>query len=207
MRPKAKLLVATGNQDKLREMKAVLNGIPVQILSIGEFPDLPEVEESGATLVENAVQKAREIHDRTGYPALADDTGLEVEALAGKPGVYSSRYAGENASYSENVRKLLEEMKGLPEPQRRARFRTVIAFVNGNHVITTEGIQEGIILSQQRGNNGFGYDPVFYVPEYGQTFAEMPTELKNQISHRGKALRKMRQTLERRFDEVFNEVE
>jgi XTP/dITP diphosphohydrolase len=200
---KPTLVVATRNRDKLREIQAILYGTEVRVLSMNDFPEFPEVAETGATLAENAIKKAKEIFAATQLPSLADDTGLEVTALNGRPGVYSSRYAGENATYSDNVRKLLKEMKLIPTPDRKAMFRTVMALVNGKHVFTVEGMQCGEILFEPRGNNGFGYDPVFWVAEHNQTFAEMPLELKNRISHRGRALAKIKKILIDNYQEVF----
>lgn len=199
------LVVATRNLDKLCEINAVLTRTNIKILSMHDFPDFPEVEEDRQTLDENAIKKAEEIQKFTGIPALADDTGLEVDALLGKPGVYSSRYAGEQASYADNVRKLLDDMKEVPEKNRHAKFRTVMALKNNRKIWTVEGTQSGRILFETRGNGGFGYDPIFVVPEYNQTFAEMSLELKNQISHRGKALIKINKLLVEHFDEVFYE--
>lgn len=189
------IVIATGNPDKLREIEAVLAGSRLNLLGMSDFPDFPDVEEDGSTLEENAIKKAREINIYTGYPALADDTGLEVEALDGKPGVFSARYAGESATYSDNVKKLLSELKNTPDSRRNARFRTVMVLADGDKIFSVEGSLEGKILFEARGNGGFGYDPVFYVPEYSQTFAQMSLELKNRISHRGKALIKMKDTL------------
>ncbi len=196
-----KLVIGTRNQDKLREIRAILRDTDIQVLSVHDFEGVPEVEETGITLEENALLKAQAVHRATGYPALADDTGLEVDALGGMPGVYSSRYAGENATYADNVRKLLRALQDTPEKERTARFRCVAAFVDGNYQVTTEGICEGVILREPRGAGGFGYDPVFYVPRIGKTFAEMPAQLKNEISHRAMALRKMKEVLLRYFDE------
>ena len=197
------LVVATRNLDKLREINAVLNETSIKILSMHDFPDFPEVEEDGETLEENAIKKAREIQEFAGLPALADDTGLEVDALSGKPGVYSSRFAGELASYDDNVKKLLNDLQEVPELNRGAQFRTVIALQNNKKVWTVEGTQTGEILFETKGSGGFGYDPVFFVPEYQQTFAEMTLDLKNQISHRGKALVKIKKMMVEHFDEVF----
>ena len=196
------LVIATGNPDKLREINAVLAGSHLNLLSMGDFPDFPEIEEDGSTLEENAIKKARGINIYTGYPALADDTGLEVAALNGKPGVFSARYAGESATYDDNVKKLLSELKNIPDSDRNARFRTVMVLADGDKIFSVEGNLEGKILFEARGNGGFGYDPVFYVPEYDQTFAEMSLELKNRISHRGKALSKMKDTLISYYKEV-----
>lgn len=189
------MVLATSNQDKIIEIRHLLQDLPVQIVALTDFSDVPQVVEDQATLEGNAVKKAQLISQFTGLPALADDTGLEVDCLKGAPGVLSARYAGEDASYSDNVAKLLLEMKSVPTEQRQARFRCVIALANGRSIETVEGSCEGLIANKPKGTGGFGYDPVFYVPEYGQTFAEMSLELKNQISHRGRALRKAKQYL------------
>ncbi|MDZ7724003.1 MAG: RdgB/HAM1 family non-canonical purine NTP pyrophosphatase [candidate division KSB1 bacterium] len=180
------LLVASKNPDKIREISNALSGLQLCIVSMYDVPALPDVDEDRDTLQGNAIKKARELSRAAGLPALADDTGLEVDALNGAPGVYSARYAGPNARYEDNVTKLLTEMQGKRD--RTARFRTVAALVWGDHVRTVEGVCEGEILTERRGDGGFGYDPVFYIPEYNQTFAEMSLSLKNKISHRGKAI-------------------
>jgi XTP/dITP diphosphohydrolase len=161
------------------------------------FPDIPETIEDGDTLEANAEKKAREIHKATGLPSLADDTGLEVDFINGAPGVYSSRFAGENATYAMNNEKLLNELKDVPSGQRTARFRCVMAIAENGQITFLEGTCHGFILNEIKGSHGFGYDPLFYVPEYNQTFAEMPLSLKNKISHRGHALRKVRQYFEK----------
>ena len=190
MAPRPRILVATKNPDKIREISDALSGLDLVLVSMHDIPDLPDVDEDQNTLQDNAMKKARELSQFTGLPALADDTGLEVDALNGAPGVYSSRYAGANAAYEENVRKLLQEMHS--KSNRSARFRTVAALVWNHHIRTVEGVCEGEILTERRGDGGFGYDPVFYIPEYGQTFAQMPLTLKNKISHRGKAIAKIK---------------
>ena len=184
------LLVATKNPDKIREISDALSGLQLCIVSMHDIPDLPDVDEDRDTLQGNAIKKARELSLAADLPALADDTGLEVDALNGAPGVYSARYAGPNALYEDNVTKLLQDMQNQKE--RSARFRTVAALVWGEHVRTVEGVCEGEILTERRGDGGFGYDPVFYIPEYDQTFAEMSLTLKNKISHRGRAIAKIK---------------
>jgi len=181
------LVLATHNRDKVVELRQSLQGLPIQILSLDHFPDAPEVEEDGDTLEANAIKKALAIHAHTQLPAVADDTGLMVDALNGAPGVYSSRYAGPQATYADNVQKLLHELRGVPELQRRAEFRTVMALVSDGKTHLVEGRCRGRITLAPRGNNGFGYDPVFFVPELNKTFAELTLAEKNQISHRGKA--------------------
>lgn len=180
-------ILATHNRDKIREVKNKL-GSGISLKTLDDFPDLPEVNEDKETLEGNALKKAKEIHEYTGLPAIADDTGLEVDALNGVPGVYSSRYAGENASYEDNVKKLLTELKGIKPEHRTARFRTSIAFVNAQESWTVQASVEGRILEERRGNDGFGYDPVFYYEPLKRTFSELDINIKNKISHRGKAL-------------------
>ena len=185
------LLIATKNKDKVLEISQKLEGLKLEIKSLLDYPEIPDVIEDGITLAENALKKARVGFDATGYMTIADDTGLEVEALDGVPGVYSSRYAGENATYADNRRKLLQSMSNIPPEQRKARFRTVVILVDINGTVEeVEGCCEGFITMEERGIGGFGYDPVFYVPEYEKTFAEMPLSEKNKISHRGIAVEK-----------------
>lgn len=191
-----KLLLATKNPDKVKEIKQILDGLYLEILSAADFTDLPDVEENQDTLFGNAQKKAVTMSKALGSLALADDTGLEVDALDGAPGVLSARYAGKNATYSDNVEKLLRELQGVPEAERTARFRCVVAIADGDNVRTVEGVCEGNILLEPRGSGGFGYDPVFYIPEFKQTFAEMPLAEKNATSHRGQALRKARKVLQ-----------
>lgn len=191
-----KLVLATRNADKINEIRAALEGLKMEILTLDRFPEMPALVEDGQTLTENAIKKARAVCDYTQLLCLADDTGLEVDFLGGAPGVYSSRFAGPEATYDDNVEKLLQRLQGVPREQRTARFRCVVALVGPTMERVVEGICEGIIGEERRGQGGFGYDPVFYVPNLGQTFAEMPLALKNGISHRGRALQKARVILE-----------
>jgi len=190
-----KIILATHNRDKVREIKALLKNTAFNVLTLDDFPEISEIEEHGDTLKQNAYKKAKTVFDITGSLTLADDTGLEVDALDGRPGVFSSRFAGEDASYEDNVNKLLKLMEEVPESGRNARFRCVISIVGHEIEKFAEGICEGTIIKEKRGDRGFGYDPVFYVPEYDTTFAEMDLELKNKISHRGIALNKAIQIL------------
>lgn len=199
-----KLVLATHNKDKISELKAALNSTQVSVLTYEDFPDMPEVIEDGKTLEENALKKAREIYQYTQLPVLADDTGLEVPALGGAPGVKSSRYAGERASYADNVAKLLKEMSQISKEQREARFRTVMVYLDGRYQIMTEGEVPGQILEEVRGDGGFGYDPVFYYPPYKKTFSELTLHEKNSISHRGQALLRMIKAL--RENHIITEV-
>lgn len=184
-----KLVLASRNKNKIEEMKALVSGLGIEVLSALDFPELEEVEEDLPTLEGNALKKARYVHKQTGMPALSDDTGLEVEALNGAPGVYSARYAGENVSYQDNVLKLLKEMNG--KKNRTAQFRTVVALVIIADEFTFEGVCEGEIIEDQRGSKGFGYDPVFLPNGFDETFAELDASIKNEISHRGKAIQKV----------------
>jgi len=189
------IVIATHNPDKKKEIMIALRELGVNILSLDSFPEIGEIEETGSTLLENSLIKARTVSAVTGKPAIADDTGLEVDALNGAPGIYSARYAGINVSYEDNVRKLLSEMSSFDMDSRNARFRTIVSFHSSNEELWTEGVIEGSITMNAIGKGGFGYDPVFRVRKTGKTFAEMTRQEKNRISHRGMALDKMRQLL------------
>ncbi len=189
------IVIATHNPDKKKEIMIALRELGVNILSLDSFPEIGEIEETGSTLLENSLIKARTVSAVTGKPAIADDTGLEVDALNGAPGIYSARYAGINVSYEDNVRKLLSEMSSFDMDSRTARFRTVVSFHSSNEELWTEGVIEGSITMKAIGKGGFGYDPVFRVRKTGKTFAEMTRKEKNRISHRGVALDKMCQLL------------
>jgi len=182
------LVIATNNVHKTEEMLAMLSELPITVKHLGDFPAYPAPVEDGVTLEQNAIIKAREAFRRTGLPSIADDTGLEVYYLLGAPGVYSARYAGENATYADNCRKLLRELIQVPERKRQARFRCVIAFAAKDCELCFEGKVEGKIIPASHGASGFGYDPIFQPDGYAQTFAEMSAEEKNAISHRGRAL-------------------
>jgi len=193
------ILIGTHNRHKTAEISRLLSGLEIKIRELTEFPEIGPVEENGKSLLENSRKKANTYGTTTGIPCLADDTGLEVEALRGAPGVYSARYASEGCSYKNNCDKLLKEMKGLTN--RRAVFKTVVTFfdpVSGTEE-NVEGVVKGDITESEVGTNGFGYDPVFYVPEFKKTYAELTIEEKNRISHRGKAVQKMREVLENKF--------
>lgn len=191
-RPIEEILLATRNQDKVRELTALLRDLGIRIRTLAEFPTAPEIEEDGTTCEANALKKAGGIAAATGLPSVADDTGLEVDALGGRPGVYAARYAGEHATYEDNCRKLLQELEGVPWAGRTARFITVaaLAMPGGQSQVTT-GILQGVIAEACVGSQGFGYDPVFFVPELGRTLAELTAEEKNRVSHRAKAFRSM----------------
>ncbi|MDI6775258.1 MAG: XTP/dITP diphosphatase [Verrucomicrobiota bacterium] len=182
-----KLLIATRNKHKLREIREIFSIATLQIVSALDFPWIPDVVEDGDTLEANAIKKASTLAKATGLWTLADDSGLEVEALGGAPGVYSARYAGESVDYAANNRKLLRNLEGVVE--RRAQFRCAIALAAPDgRARVVEGSCAGLIIRETRGANGFGYDPVFVPDGYAETFAETEAELKNRISHRGRAL-------------------
>jgi XTP/dITP diphosphohydrolase len=181
------LILATTNKNKVKEFKEMLKDFPIEIRSLADFGPLPEAIEDGATFDENAYKKAIHTARILGFPAIADDSGLAVEALNGAPGVYSARYAGENATDAENVDKLLHKMQGIKN--RNAAFHCVLSIaVPSGPALTYEGSCEGILLEERRGESGFGYDPIFYFENLGKTFAECTMEEKNRVSHRGKAL-------------------
>jgi XTP/dITP diphosphohydrolase len=184
------LVLATNNKDKIREIKQLLDELPITIMTAEDFLDFPDPEETGTTLEENAIIKAREIAEFCDMPALADDSGLEVDALDGAPGVYSSRYAGDDVTYRDNNDKLLRELSGVPTEKRTARFRCVIAIAwDKDDIQTVDGAADGVIAEDIAGREGFGYDPVFVYPPAGKRFSEMTLEEKNKISHRGLALK------------------
>lgn len=188
-----RIVLATNNKDKIKEIKEILSGLPAEILTLKDFPGFPKVEETGKTLEENAILKAETIFRFTRLPSLADDSGLEVEFLNGAPGVLSSRFAGEHCSYQDNNRKLLSMMKEVPLGKRGAKFVCVVAIAKGIDKITTvRGEVNGVITNEEKGENGFGYDPVFWVPRLNQTFAQLTLEEKNKISHRAQAFIKAR---------------
>ena len=186
-----KVVIATHNKDKLKELKKGLSNLDIELLDLSSFPDIGEIIEDGETLKENAFIKAREVHKLTGLPAIADDTGLEVDALGGKPGVYTARFAGENCSYLDNVNKMLKVMKNIEDSNRSAIFKTIMAFVDDKTELFSIGEVKGMIASEKKGLGGFGYDSIFYVVEEGKTFAEMTIEKKNIISHRGMAIKNL----------------
>ena len=190
------ILFATGNKDKLKEIRQIL-GEGYRVLSLKEAGIRAHVVEDGTTFQENAIKKASEICRLSGQIVMADDSGLEIDALNKEPGVYSARYMGEDTDYHTKNNALIRRLDGVPDEQRTARFVCVIAaaFPDGR-VLTAEGVMEGRIGYEEAGSNGFGYDPIFFLPEYGCTSAELSPEEKNRISHRGRALRAMKQSLE-----------
>ena len=185
------IVLATHNKDKQIELSKVLNSNSVNILSLEDFPQIGEIIEDGETLKDNALIKAHAVYGITGLPSISDDTGLEINALNGEPGIFSARYSGENCSYSDNVNKVLKNMLNVPLNLRGAEFKTVMAFVSDKMELVSEGSVKGLITTEPKGIGGFGYDPVFYVSEMKKTFAEMTIKEKNKISHRGVATRNM----------------
>ena len=192
-----KMIFATGNEGKMREVRMILGDLGAEILSLKEAGIQAEAKENGTTFEENAVIKAKEIMEKTGALVLADDSGLEVDALNGEPGIYSARYMGHETSYHIKNENLIERLEGKTGEERSARFVCAIAacFPDGR-VLTTRGTMEGQIGYEEKGENGFGYDPIFYLPEYQCYSGELPLEEKNKLSHRGKALRLMKEQLE-----------
>ena len=202
-----KIVLATHNRDKCAEMAAILSDYPIDLLTLEDFPEIGEIIEDSDTLEGNAIIKARIVYNQTRLSSWADDTGLEVDALNGEPGIYSARYAGENCNYSDNVTKLLKNMEKIPAEKRTARFQTVIAFVGDKMELVSEGIVEGKITTKPKGVGGFGYDPVFYISEQGKTYSEMKMKEKNKISHRGKAIQEMLKLLQSRLPNIFHQME
>jgi XTP/dITP diphosphohydrolase len=187
------IVLASNNAGKLREMQQILSPLDFAIVPQGEL-GVTEADETGLTFVENAILKARHAADTTGLPAIADDSGLEVDALSGAPGIYSARYAGSGSTDQQNLEKLLQELVDVPEEKRTARFQCLIVYMH--HALDPtplicQGTWQGRILTSPRGDHGFGYDPVFYVPGHDCSSAELAPETKNTLSHRGRALKKL----------------
>ena len=197
--PDMQIVLATRNPGKVAELRALLADLPVELVSAADVEGAPEVEEDAPSLEGNARKKAEALHRHTGLPALADDTGLEVDALGGAPGVHSARFAGPDAADAANRAKLLNDLSGAAN--RSARFRTVLAFAEGDEMQFFEGVCEGTITEVERGVGGFGYDALFQPDGKTRTFAEMPAEAKNQISHRGRALQQFATFLDDRLNE------
>lgn len=200
MLPRSELVVATGNKGKLNEISQLLAPLDIQVRGQKEF-NIAEIEETGLTFVENAILKARNTCAHTGKPALADDSGIEVDALNGVPGIYSARYAGAAANDAANVEKLLNALNGVPESERSARFQCVMVYLrhaDDPTPLICQGTWEGRIALQPVGDNGFGYDPVFWVPQHNCTAAQLPPEIKNRLSHRGQALQAFLSALRQR---------
>lgn len=192
-----RIVLASNNPGKVREINQMLGGLPLSVVPQSDFK-VPEAEETGLTFVENALLKARHASRHTGLPAIADDSGIEVDYLNGAPGIYSARYAGKSASDEQNLRKLLADLDGIPEAERTARFQCLMVYLRHEFdptPVICRGTWEGRILLEPHGANGFGYDPVFFVPTHDCSAAELPPEVKNKLSHRGQALRKMVEAL------------
>ncbi len=189
------IVLASNNPHKTTELRALLEGLPVTLKDLSDFPGMPPVDEDGETLEDNAIKKALAAHVFTGLPSVADDTGLEVYYLLGAPGVYSARYAGEGATYADNVRKLLRTMTQVPARRRQACFRTVIATAGMGRPETFEGRVEGVITLEATGTNGFGYDPIFRPADLSRTYAELSIDEKNTLSHRARAMMQFRSWL------------
>ena len=189
------IILATHNLDKCKELQESFSDTNIKVYTLKNFPEIDEIIEDGNTLQENALIKARTVFELTGLPAISDDTGLEVDALNGAPGIYTARYAGENCSYLDNVNKMLVEMKEIPDKNRSATFKTVMAYVDSSVELTCEGIVQGTITRRIKGVGGFGYDSIFYSNEKKKTFAEMTIEEKNLVSHRSKAISNLKAEL------------
>ena len=200
-----KVVIATHNRDKMKEIQGAISELGWEVISLYDFPEIREIEENGKTLEENALIKAREVFKETGLPTISDDTGLEVDALDGAPGVYTARYAGEDCSYSDNVNKMLKEMSKVPMPNRGAFFKTVMVFKDENKELIVDGVVKGKISRESKGEDGFGYDPIFYVTEYDKTFAEMTMSEKNKISHRGNAINNLINSIKENCPEYINQ--
>ena len=188
-----KIVLATGNQGKVRELDSLLAGAGYEVIAQSQF-NVPDADETGLTFVENAILKARHASALTGLPAIADDSGLAVDYLQGAPGIYSARYSGEHGDDKKNNQKLLQALAGVPKEKRGAQFHCALVYLRHAEdptPIICQGIWEGYILTEEHGEGGFGYDPLFFVPELGCTSAELPREQKSLISHRGQALKQM----------------
>lgn len=191
------LIAATRNEGKLREIKDLLKGLNLKITSLRDYPDIAAIEEDGKTFAQNALKKAATVALYTKKLTLGEDSGLEVKALKNRPGIYSSRFSGDGATDQKNNSKLLKELKDVPLKKRRARYRCCAALVDGQGIINVvSGSCEGLITPRSRGKNGFGYDPLFLIPRYQKTFGELDLAVKSKISHRAKALAKIKKTLQ-----------
>ena len=184
-----KIVIASSNNHKVSEISVKIQPFFDKILSLSDFPEIGEIIEDGNTIEENSFKKSRASFEHTNIASIADDTTLEVDALNGDPGLFTARYAGEKATYEENMTKLLDNLDGIEDNLRTARFRTIISFVDGKNDFHVEGRLEGRILNKRIGNNGFGYDPIFQSTEFKMSLAEMDSKLKNEVSHRGLAIK------------------
>ena len=201
------IVLATHNPDKCIELLSMFKGFDINFLTLNDFPEIGEIIEDGKTLKENALIKANTVFNYTKLPSIADDTGLAVEALNGQPGIYSARYAGDQCSYIANVKKILKTMQGIPIKDRNATFKTVIAYVDENKELTCSGEVQGVISTLEKGVNGFGYDSIFYIPSLGKTYAELSMDKKNQISHRAKAIKNIKDLLHKSIPDKFYTIE
>lgn len=191
-----KIVFASRNEGKVKEIKNMLEGMHIELVSLNNYKNVPDIVEDGESFLQNALKKAKTVSEITGEIVLADDSGLQVEALGGEPGIHSARYAGSKASDEENNNKLLAKLKGVPREARDAYFCCVLVIYKpGGTYYSFEGKWRGIIIDDKRGDNGFGYDPIFYVPELKKTAAELPPEIKNIVSHRGQAFAKLKEGL------------
>lgn len=199
-----KIIFATGNKDKLREIREILAGFDIPVLSLKDAGIHTDIAENGSTFEENALIKTRSVWEISGGLVLSDDSGLEIDALNKEPGVLSARYMGEDTPYHVKNNELIRRLEGVPDEKRTARFVCAVAakFPDGEERVV-RGVMEGIIGYEEKGENGFGYDPIFILPKYGKTTAELPPEIKNEESHRGKALRLMRKEIEDHINEGF----
>ena len=195
-----KIVFASGNEGKVKEIKEMLEGMGIELVSLKNYKGVPEIVEDGKSFLENALKKAKIISGFTGETVLADDSGLQVDVLEGEPGIYSARYAGEKATDDDNINLLLARLKNIPQKKRTAFFccALVLYRTNGSYDCF-ESKWQGLIIDERRGANGFGYDPVFFVPELNKTAAELPPEIKNKVSHRGQAFAKLKNTLSERL--------
>jgi len=195
-----KIVFASGNEGKVREIREMLEGMGIELVSLKDYADVPEIVEDGKSFLENALKKAKIVSEFTGETVLADDSGLQVDVLGGEPGIYSSRYVGEKATDEENNFALLAKLKNIPQEKRTAFFSCVLVLykTDGSYDYF-EGKWNGQIIDERRGNNGFGYDPIFWVPELKMTAAELPAEIKNKVSHRGQAFAQLKKALEERL--------
>lgn len=191
------IIISSSNKHKISEIVTTIKPLFDKIYSLSDFPDIGDIKEDGTSIVENSFIKSRVAFNHTKLPSMADDTVLEVDHLMGDPGIYTARYAGENATYEENMDKLLKNLKGVPWEKRRARFKTVVTYVDGENDFFVEGCLEGKILESKQGKLGFGYDPIFYASAQSMSLGDMGLEQKNQISHRAIAIQKFADKIKR----------
>ena len=195
------LIVATKNKGKLKEIKELLKEFDLEVTSLAEYPDVPEIIEDGKDFYENALIKAKVVAEHTGKLVLGEDSGIEVEYLNNAPGLFSSRFAGENATDDDNNVKLMMELDGVPKEKRRARYRCFAALLDGEKIVgVVDGRCEGCVTTEPRGKNGFGYDPYFFIEKYGKTFGELDPVMKSKISHRAEALVKVKELIKKKVD-------